>query len=463
MHTNAGYMIRKDTFDRTTFYQHTKRLMFSPSTTYDELVNPWKKNDKFPAYMHDSTHMWVPKYYAVKYMESSFPHDGVPLIGAGTRYAFAGSLRDKQTEVYDMTIKHLGKRGGGILGIYTGFGKTVLALKVISTLCRKTLIVVHKTALLDQWVQRIQEFIPEARIGKIQGKIFDVEDKDIVIGMLQTLSMATYSVTDLKDIFTFVVVDECHHIGSKMFSKSLLKVSCPYSLGLSATPRRKDGCWDLIEYNLGPVIVHIKQVAIPPKILVKKCPFNIEIIYNKDNVNKNRAAMVSNLTIHDERNEWLLKICTDVITEEPQRKILFLTERREHCETFKDMCNKQGIPAYVVYGGTTDLKFQYAEENAQVLCSTYQWFSEGIDSKVFNSLIFASPMSDIEQAMGRILRKKELAEGDLYPLIIDIIDSVFYFSHRQRLKIYAKMKCTLTGDVKKAKETTKKCLFDIPD
>ena len=47
---------------------------------------------------------------------------------------------------------------------------TVIALNIITQLKQKTLVIVHKGFLLNQWVERIEQFIPHARIGKIQGQ-----------------------------------------------------------------------------------------------------------------------------------------------------------------------------------------------------------------------------------------------------------------------------------------------------
>ena len=59
----------------------------------------------------------------------------------------------------------------------------------ISELKKKTLVIVHKEFLLQQWTERINQFLPTAQVGRIQGDVIDIEGKDIVIGMLQSLSM----------------------------------------------------------------------------------------------------------------------------------------------------------------------------------------------------------------------------------------------------------------------------------
>ena len=42
---------------------------------------------------------------------------------------------------------------------------------------------------MNQWVERIEQALPDAKVGRIQQSIYDVEGKDIFIGMLQTISM----------------------------------------------------------------------------------------------------------------------------------------------------------------------------------------------------------------------------------------------------------------------------------
>ena len=127
---------------------------------------------------------------------------------------------------------------GGLLDIYCGFGKTVLALKIITMLKLKTLIIVHKGFLMDQWEERINQFIPEAKVGKIQGQIIDIENKDIVIGMLQSLSMKEYPDDQFSD-FGLLIVDEVHHISAEIFVRALQKIVTKHTLGLSATMNRK--------------------------------------------------------------------------------------------------------------------------------------------------------------------------------------------------------------------------------
>jgi superfamily II DNA or RNA helicase len=83
-----------------------------------------------------------------------------------------------------------------------------MALNIVSRLKKSTLVIVHKSFLLNQWIERIEQFLPGARVGKIQGQIMDIENKDIVIGMLQSLSMKEYPKDTFRQ-FGLAIYDEC--------------------------------------------------------------------------------------------------------------------------------------------------------------------------------------------------------------------------------------------------------------
>ena len=100
---------------------------------------------------------------------------------------------------------------------------------------------------MTQWYDRITEFIPNAKIGKIQQNTIDIENKDIVLAMVQSLSMKEYN-SNIFENFGLVIFDECHHLGAEVFSKAMPKVASKYMLGLSATPNRKDGLKRVFEW-----------------------------------------------------------------------------------------------------------------------------------------------------------------------------------------------------------------------
>ena len=164
---------------------------------------------------------------------------------------FHGQLRDNQTTPVNTYLQSVQtpQGGCGLLDLPCGFGKTSLSLYILSKLRKKTLVLVHKEFLFNQWIERIQQFLPDARIGKIQGPVIDIENKDIVLGMIQSISMKEYD-PEVFSSFGLTIIDEVHHISSEVFSNTLFKLVTKYMLGLSATPKRKDGLSKVFEWYL---------------------------------------------------------------------------------------------------------------------------------------------------------------------------------------------------------------------
>lgn len=160
----------------------------------------------FTIYLESPLKLYIPRYFGI---DTYGPPDRV-LIQPGNAISlvFAGELRPYQDAIVDKYIKHVGACGGGLLDVDPGKGKTVMALNIVSKLKKCTLVIVHKSFLLNQWIERIEQFLPGARVGRIQGQILDIEDKDIVIGMLQSLSMKEYPKNTFNK-FGLAIYDEC--------------------------------------------------------------------------------------------------------------------------------------------------------------------------------------------------------------------------------------------------------------
>ena len=82
------------------------------------------------------------------------------------------------------------------------------------------------------------EFLPTAKIGKIQQNTVDIEGKDIVLAMVQSLSMKEYEDGTFES-FGLNIFDECRHLGAEVFSKSMGKVASKYMLGLHLNTKKK--------------------------------------------------------------------------------------------------------------------------------------------------------------------------------------------------------------------------------
>jgi superfamily II DNA or RNA helicase len=201
-----GYSIFKDTLSVDEQHALRKELM-----VHAHIPKSPVQPAPFPVYRESLLKIYVPRYFGTERYGSSIENK----ISPGDKIAlkFAGELRDYQNVIVDKYLKAATTKtancgGGGLLDVDPGKGKTVMALKIIEQLSVKTLVIVHKSFLTNQWKERIEQFLPGARIGTIQGQVFDIENKDIVIGMVQSLSMKEYPQNAFES-FGLTVFDEC--------------------------------------------------------------------------------------------------------------------------------------------------------------------------------------------------------------------------------------------------------------
>ena len=327
-----------------------------------------------------------------------------------------------------------------LLGDYTITHNTVMALNIISVLKKKTLVIVHKEFLMNQWIERIEQFLPDARVGKIQGKVFDIEDKDIVIGMLQSLSMKDYK-DDAFSSFGLTISDECHHISAEVFCRSLFKIVTKYMLGLSATMNRKDGLTKVFKYFLGNVAYKEKREG-DDSVLVKLITYKSndkdfsETVYNFKG-QTHYAVMIKKLCEYNHRTEFVIKVLTDILESKTNEQIMILAHNRSVLKYLHDAIEHRNIATVGYYVGGMKEKDLKITEDKQVVIATYAMAEEALDIKTLSCLIMATPKTDVTQAVGRILRVKHKQ-----PLVVDIVDQHDIFQRQgiKRLKFYKKCK-----------------------
>jgi superfamily II DNA or RNA helicase len=430
-----GYTIPKNELTIEQQKQIRNDLTIKPFVMGSPMSNDQKT---FPAYRESSNKFYVPHYYGVE--NYGKPKQYKITEGIDINLEFAGKLRDGQIPVVETYINHVNKVGfgGGLLELPCAFGKTCLALNIISRLNKKTFIIVHKEFLMNQWIERIQQFLPKARVGKIQGPIIDIDDKDIVIGMLQSLSMKEYPASTFES-FGLTIIDEVHHISSEVFSNSLFKLVTKYMLGLSATMNRKDGTTKVFKMFLGDVIFKGKRdearevVVRAIKYEADDEEFNeVKLDYRG---NPAYSTMISKLCEYNRRSEFILKILSDMLNENQNQQVMILAHNKSLLKYLHDAVAHRNIATVGYYVGGMKESALKETEGKKVVIATYAMAAEALDIKTLTTLIMATPKTDIEQSVGRILREKHSS-----PIVVDIIDNhdLFQNQWRKRKTFYKK-------------------------
>lgn len=332
-------------------------------------------------------------------------------------------LREGQPEVVQGCIDEMKRMefGGAIAEVPTGGGKTTIGCEISRRLGVKTLIITHTTVLRDQWVvDGINKFLPNSRVGFIQADNYDVKDKDVVIGMLQSLALKDDYPPELYEEFGLIITDEVHLTGAAEFSRALPRFGARWLLGLSGTLQRKDRAENVFKYNIGGVVSGMSQVKI-----MEPHVYFVDTRYTwfggNRGLDRQKNGFLKSIVDSDVRNEIIVRQA--VKAAESGRQVLVLSERVEHVKQLSAMIyqrlSPKGISVGIMVGASTKAE-RDAGAKSQVICATVQLIGTGFNEPRLDTLIFATPIQDVTQPVGRILR---VVEGKKQPLVLDLVDS----------------------------------------
>jgi superfamily II DNA or RNA helicase len=416
-------------------------LTFTPNSMdgYGDKPTP------FPvfAYSKSGDKMFIPKYYGIqKFGEPQ--ENKINKHIKSINVTFKGELRPKQVEPVKVCLDSVKNNGGGgILALSCASGKTVMSLYLISKLKVKTLVIVSKEFLAEQWKERIEQFLPDASVGILRSKKMEI-DNDIVIGMLQSVSMRDYPL-EIYDTFGMVIYDEVHCVPSRIFSKALRRIQTKYHFGLSATPNRRDGMTKVTKMYIGPIIYKINK-----RKMIKN-PKNAEVIRVQfKNLPKNNfyrekknfrgkpdiVKMITNICKCPKRISLISSIIRFLIIND-KRHVLVLSERVQYVKDIHQRVteeldkNKQTFDIGY-YIGETKPKERKISEKADLILATYSMAKEAMDIPILDTLIMVSSKGNVavlEQCVGRVMRRESYPDNRP-PLIIDIVDEFSSFSNQ---------------------------------
>lgn len=337
---------------------------------------------------------------------------------------FKGSPRPEQEQAIATAVAALysGARKGCILQAPPGWGKTVACCLLMATIQRPTLVIVHKDFLLKQWEERIRQFLPNAKIGRVQQDECDYLGKHIVLGMVHSLASRDYG-EDFYKYFGLVLTDECHRIGAETWSVVPPKFYAKYRVGVTATPRRKDGAEDVFRYHFGDVIFKAKEQRLKPKIRKVWTTFELKHTGSFNPNLATRSLVLKFMCTNTLRNKLIIEQVIEAV--KAGRKCLVLSERLKHLsdlefDLIKMWPSSEGpAPTMDHYvGGREDEELDKAAK-AQVIFATVQFASEGLDIPAIDTLFLTTPIGDAEQAVGRILRPHPDKKP---PIVVDFRD-----------------------------------------
>jgi len=365
-----GYTILKSELSLEKQQWIRKQLTVKPCTP----GAPVQTASTFSAWRENTTKMYLPRYFGEKHFgiaaSSSLP------AGDSISLEFCGKLRDYQQPVVDQFLAYArdAEQGGfsagrgGLLDLYPAWGKTSSGLNIVSQLGVKTLVIVGKEFLMNQWIERIEQFLPGARIGKIQGPVIDIENKDIVLVMLQSLVSKTKNYPpEPFQSFGLTILDDVNHVSSESFSRSLFSIVTRYMLGLSGTMERKDGTTDIFKMFLGQVVHRAKRPQNDMAVEVRKMTYvshdaDYEEVILDFRGKPQISSMIAKMCQYNPRTEFVLTVLGDFIQTESAS-----TNPLNSLEKPHETCSQCRRPEIYPMQTTCCLEFSKAKKTKNLL------------------------------------------------------------------------------------------------
>ena len=313
-----------------------------------------------------------------------------------------------------------------------------MALKLISSLNKKTLWITHTHTLLEQ-TKKVASSVLKCDIGTItEGKVNI--GKDLTIATIQTLYRMDLSL--IKNYFSVIVIDEAHRfLGTdytkyNMATKVLSNLNARYRFGLTATPKDDNkNDFTCLKALLGDIIYTIENKDIKDKIInatlelvETKCYLELEKITNLDGT-FNYNNFLNEISHNEVRNKNIAKKINYYFHLDKKQIVLCL--RLEQVDNIVETIRTLYPNIKVVSTNESDK----ISKNYNCLVATYQKIKEGFDDKELDVLHMVAPVKDkvsIVQSIGRIERNYI---GKEKPLALYYLDNVSY-----SLSCYKKIK-----------------------
>lgn len=360
--------------------------------------------------------------------------DGTPIEAT-----FSGTLSPDQLAAVDAIAAH----ETGVLVAPPGSGKTVMATALIARRARSTLVLVHRRPLLEQWVKRLSRFL-DTSPDEIGTDTAEPSENGIDIAMVQTLIRRGGAVH--AERYGQVIVDECHHVPAVSVERLLRNIPARHIVGLTATPRRRDGHHPIIAMQCGPIrhtltTTESTEAATRRILIERRTDFDPATLPTDPGIQEILGAIATD----PGRTK---RIVDDVLAELAEdRYPLVLTERREHLATIATLLERKTSRLVVLSGGMGVRARRHADQllatdGPRIVLATGRYVGEGFDDPRLDTLVLAMPIAwkgTMTQYAGRLQRRHD-AKHEIR--ILDYVDHeipVLRRMYAKRQRAYASL------------------------
>lgn len=382
-------------------------------------------------------------------------------VGKCIDVIFKGELYPEQKQAAEKMLEG----NNGVLHAATAFGKTAVGAYLVAERKVNTLVLVHNTEIMKNWVEDFEKFLdigeeppeyttPKGRVKRRKSVIGRLNSNhNSITGIIDVAMISSLgkkgNISELVKNYGMVIMDECHHAASQTSQEVLNEVDAKYVYGLTATPKRDDGQEQKIFMQFGPI-----QYRYTTKDRAKKqgidhyvYPRFTRLVHTDGEVLKVNDA--NKLVIESElRNQQIIEDVTTCLGQE--RTPLVLTKNRKHAAYLYERLKDKTDHIFLLQGGRSSKERDAIREEMKavsenetiVLVATGQYIGEGFNYPRLDTMMLTMPISwqgNVEQYSGRLHRDYE-SKKDV--IIYDYVDShikVLEKMYHKRLRTYKKM------------------------
>jgi superfamily II DNA or RNA helicase len=345
----------------------------------------------------------------------------------------------------------------------TGTGKTYLAaFDVRSFAPKRMLFVIHRENIARKALLSFQEIITDADLDDFGVYTGTEKNADVryMFATAQTLSKEAHRLKFAKDHFDYIVIDESHHAGAKMYDHIIDYFEPKFLLGMTATPERTDG-FDIYSKFDHNVAYEIRlHTALKADLLAPFHYFGISDLTVDGRALEEKADF--NLLVSDERIDRILESIGRYGAELDEIRGLIFCSKVDECYAIAEKLSERGYPSIGLTGvdkesdraaGIHRLETDDLTQKIDfIVCRDI--FNEGIDIPRINLILMLRPTESaivFVQQLGRGLRK---AENKEYLTVLDFIGN---YKNNFLVPI------ALYGDTSFNKDRIRRCLVNGSD
>jgi len=400
-------------YESEEFYKNIKRDLTRRSKQYnseDFVTNIF--------YVETEKSLMIPRYFPInKYV----PCNIEDVYSVGEDIAITHSIKPRD-EIQERFMNIMINEECGLIQLEPGVGKTVITIYAIAHRKKKSIILVHRKSLVEQWAERFTDFtsIPHDDIGILSStNIEESFNKPICISTAQSFLSCLnrkgfeflMALNDAK--FGNFIGDEVHtSIGAPSFSECSIHLPTSVNFGLSATPKRFDGNSDIIEYHVGNVYKDESSGStIDARVTALLFNFEIDTPYRQRYLHWEGRFQRSRYLNIIKNSKIFMTIAKSILDKLNSHSIIMCERLKLIDELFK-YCKSNNKTKFVA-GVSNDVLTE------QVVFATPGKMRDGVDAAWKDTVVLTSPISNIKQMCGRIVRP---FKGKKESVIIDMVD-----------------------------------------